>query len=162
MTFSQKYNYFSRIMLKITMFLAATASFANYANSTIINCKYGALSNAPNVDRSCGTRDMGTSPYQNQECDDRTHSCLTAAYAGDWYAAYGCYPDNVIEGTKIFIQRACAADETCSRYNSDGIPANGWQECKTNDCNACNSASISGPSTLLLMLGASVAGVTLV
>ena len=152
----------SKNMLKTTIFAFATICLSSFVSSTTITCRYGALSNAPGADRSCGTRDIGTIPYQDQVCDDRTHSCLTAEYAGDWFAAYGCYPDNVIEGTKAFFQAACAADATCSQYNSGGIPANGWQECKTDECNACNSAFVSGPSAALLLLGASVAAVTLV
>ena len=156
---SERYKPPSKIMLKTSMF--AFACLASVVDATTITCRYGALSNAPDGDRSCGTRDMGTPPYQDQICDDRTHSCLTAAYAGDWFAAYGCYPNNVITGTKAFIQLACAADNTCSQYNSGGIPANGWQECNTDECNSCNSASVSGPSAVVLLLGASVAASTL-
>ena len=161
MGISESCNHSPKFMLKTTIFAFATIYLASVVDATTINCRYGALSNAPGADRSCGARDMGTSPYQDQVCDDRTHSCLTAAYAGDWFAAYGCYPNEVIAGTKAFIQLGCAADATCSQYNSGGIPANGWQQCNTDDCNACNSASVSGPSVGLLLIGASVAAVSL-
>jgi hypothetical protein len=161
MGISERSNHPQDIMRKTTIFTIATICLASVASSTIITCRYGALSNAPGGDRSCGTRDMGTTPYQDQVCDDSTHSCLTAAYAGDWFAAYGCYPDNVIAGTKSFFQAACAADATCSRYNTGGIPKNGWQECKTDECNSCNAASMSGPSAVVLFLGASVAALSL-
>jgi hypothetical protein len=152
MGISKRCNHYPYTMLKTTIFATATIFLASVASATNITCRFGALSNAPGGDRSCGTRDMGTTPYQEQICDDSTHSCLTAAYAGDWFAAYGCYPDNVIAGTKTFFQRACAADATCSQYNYGGIPANGWQECKTDECNSCNSAFMSGPSAVLLLL----------
>jgi hypothetical protein len=158
---SKRCNHSPYTMLKTTIFAAATICLASVASATNITCRYGAMSNAPDADRSCGTRDMGTTPYQDQVCDDRTHSCLTAAYAGDWFAAYGCFPNNVIPVTKAFIQVACAEDATCSQYNSGGIPANGWQECNTDECNSCNSASVSGPSAVVLLLGASVAAASL-
>jgi len=161
MSVSERYNHSPKIMLKTTIFAAATLCLVSVASAANITCRYGAISNAPGADRSCGTRDMGTTPYQDQVCDDRTHSCLTAAYAGDWFAAYGCFPNNVITVTKSFIQVACADDATCSQYNSGGIPANGWQVCNTDECNTCNSASVSGPSAVVLLLGAAVAASSL-
>ena len=63
----------------------------------------------------------------------------------------------LIPVTKSFIQVACSDDAKCSQYNLGGIPSNRWDECNTDVCNSCNTASMSRPSAVLLLLGASVA-----
>ena len=145
-------------MLKTAIVVAATVCLASAAQLT---CRVGAMSHKPDANMTCDTSNMGTYPHDTQPCDDETHSCLTAAYAGNWFAAYGCYPDTAIPATKVIWQRLCALDETCSRYNLNGVPLNGWQECKTDECNSCNAAAMSGPSAAVLLFGVICAAASL-
>ena len=98
--------------------------------------------------QSCTTTTVGTYPYQAQNCTKSGHSCLTGNYAGGTFAAYGCYPDSVIAGTKTFYTDACKADATCNKYDPDGPT---FTVCKTDSCNKCGAEA--GP-TLICKLGA--------
>ena len=46
------------------------------------------------------------------------------------------------------IVAACKADADCGKYNPDG-PKQGWNVCKTNECNECNSGGHVAPSLII-------------
>lgn len=66
---------------------------------------------------------------------------LIANYAGDWFAAYGCYPKSDLEFVKGVLAFLCSLDPECLNYNRNGVPADGYTICDTDLCNPCNSAT---------------------
>jgi hypothetical protein len=134
------------------------AALAVSANATPLTCNIGHTTAA---DTTCRTATMGTNPYHAQACTTEGHTCLTGNYEGAWEAAYGCYPDAVVAGTKTWWTNACIADPECAKYNPSG-PARGFTECKTNNCNPCGKAGGMSVGVILAIVLPSVTIVLLV
>ena len=141
-------------LLQLQQFLLTFIFLISSTKSSILTCRFGAITRE---NRTCYEVTKPTWPYDGI-CDTDTHSCLTGKYAGDWLAAYGCYPNDKIQSTKLWINALwCGSDAECLYYNPDGVPANGWTVCNTNLCNECNDGSFLTCSMGLIFLVSIVA-----
>merc|ERR550537_1665017 len=131
-------------MMKLLVTLALVAGADA---QTELKCMAGALSQNSKDCQQISSSDGGGFTW---DCTVEGTTCLTAKYEGDWLAAYGCIPDSSLALTKLAIQQACAADPDCNKWNPGGVPADGYTECKTDNCNECNSGFSFRPSSLLL------------
>ena len=142
----------SPLSLRRTVLAACLVASGSAANLT---CRFGAIDQDY---KACGTISTGTPPFDASPCDDTTHSCLTARWAGDWFAAYGCYPNEVIEDTKDYFEAQCLLIDLCRDNNADGKPVE-WQVCTTDLCNTCNGAHNSAVASLTVLAGAAITAV---
>ena len=83
-------------------------------------------------------------PYFEQTkdlCYSETHSCLSASfnYSGSdtpYYLAFGCVTDAPAELAllKLNVANFCLSVEACKNFNQNGtgLPAGGYETCKTN------------------------------
>mmetsp|Transcript_18489 Transcript_18489/g.44473 ORF Transcript_18489/g.44473 Transcript_18489/m.44473 type:complete len:152 (+) Transcript_18489:48-503(+) len=141
-------------MARIGFALVVVLGCVVLANAATLTCKKGAVAQ---TDKSCGTTTMAEPGAANglasdTECTTENHQCLTAKYAGDWLAAYGCYHNDDVAVAKIFWAGLCQLDTKCNDHNDDGVPANGYTTCTTNECNECNSAGSLQSSAALVSI----------
>jgi hypothetical protein len=115
----------------------AQGSILSPSEAAPLTCRYGAFNQ---YSKGCGTIETLTPQYSGP-CDDTNSTCFTANYAGDWYAAYGCYPKSDLDIVKAVYVALCSLDPQCAFYNSNGVPEAGYTICDTDLCNPCNSAT---------------------
>ena len=80
--------------MKLTIAALALAT----SEAAPLTCNYS------NNGVSCQTKSMGTIPYADQQCTTDGHTCLSADWGDGVIAAFGCYPNDVVAGTKSYYE----------------------------------------------------------